>query len=207
MTDQNALPRLDVQEYTKPISFEPIMNSRSTSLRTALVSSIIAAALFLFKDRETATEEYVIKHEETCYKYLELHAQNVDEITTDKWKVLIVSDMDKRYSEKIGEDIKTTNVALLKVDTFEKARLATIFGIRKLPEEFVVVDGVLENGNDLRRQRTDFWRAVEIELFLMYMRAYMNLSERFKELVHTAHVFVSKAYYTTPLFQSVVYIQ
>ena len=183
-----------------------MMNSRNVSLKTAMVSGIIAAVLFMFKDRDGGRKEFSVYQGDVPYRYLELGADNMEEITRDRWKVFVVRSMGQVYIDRVNEDIKSTNVAVLEVDSFSKAKLATVFKIKELPEEVLINDGVFQKNKSIwvDLNMVDFWRAIEIQLLLLYVKAYINFNRFLKETLDDCLLLISRAYHTVPFLHGFI---
>lgn len=180
------------------------MSSRNSSLRTAIISSIIAAIFFVLKDKQEDRESYVI-YDSMEYKYLEVSMDNFEELRKGRWKVFIIKEMEKKYQDKFSECVKTSNTAVVEMSSFDKVKLATIFKTKEIPHEFVVIDGVPENEKTkISLDMIDFWRAVEMYLFLLYLKVYSNFNELLKEFFDDSFLFLNKVGNVVPLLHGVV---
>lgn len=183
-----------------------MMSGRSLSLRTAIISSVIAIGFFLFKDKEDRKTNYIFDKNDGFYRYLELNEDNIDEIKTGRWKVLVLRTVDQKWVEKVREDIKKINMAVLEIDSFSKTKLATIFRVKELPEEVLVVEGTLDKNKMLfvDLKAIDIWRAFEIQLLLLYLRAYVNFNDALKIFLQEGLSFLDRVYSAVPFFHGVV---
>eukprot|EP00866_Antonospora_locustae_P000340 jgi/Antlo1/340/1559 len=180
------------------------MSSRNSSLRTAIVSSIIAAIFFVLKDKPADRESYVID-DGMEYKYLDVSMNNFEELKKGTWKVFIIKEMEKKYQNKLSECVKTMNTAVVEMSSFEKVKLATIFKVKEIPHEFIIIDGVPENEKIIiSLDMVDFWRAAEMYLFLLYLEFYSNFNELLKEFFDDSSLFLSKFSNIVPFLHGIV---
>ncbi|KAL0264015.1 UNVERIFIED_CONTAM: hypothetical protein PYX00_010969 [Menopon gallinae] len=185
-------------------SGKPILFARSSSLRTAIISSIIAAIFFVLKDKPADRESYVIDGG-VEYKYLEISRDNFEEVKQGAWKIFIIKQMNKKYQEKVNECVKIMNTAVLEMSSFENIKLATIFKTKEIPCELIVIDGVPENEkSEVSLSMSDFWRAVEMYLLLLYLKVYSNFNELMKEFFDDSFLFLNKISNAVPILHGVV---
>ena len=182
------------------------MMPRSMSLRTTMLSGIIAAMFFAFQDRSCAKEpKYPMVQAAASFRYLELDGSNVNEIRSDLWSVLVLKSIGGREVEEMRDQLQKTNVALLVVDSFESAKIAVCLGVRKLPTWVLVEEGAVGEGADtiLDFVKADFWRAVEVWILVLYTDIYAKFNRNLQSFVNESVILLNKFYEVAPVFHGV----
>lgn len=149
------------------------MRGKKISLTRALLSFILSAIFYGFREKDVKPEPSIAIEEAVGYKFVNINEANVDLIKSGDWILFIVDFAHDIPFKRMKEAILVSNVAAIKINSFKSAKLSTIFSPKFLPEEYEIKDGEFKMG-DIKRKvdkdNIDVLGAVDIFVMLWYLR-------------------------------------
>ena len=178
---------------------KPQMHPYGTGgIKLGFLTSLITIIFLFLKDKpiEEPKKEKIKEN-----KFIYLNTKTINEIQRGRWILLVTNNNNNKW---LKEAIKISNVALLKVDSFEQSKLAATFNVSKLPEIIKIEDGKIKN-NKIEFDSIDFWRAVDIFFIVKYLGVIEYLKRiSFKFIEERLNVF-DLTFNIFPVFRSVVF--
>ncbi|RVD90638.1 hypothetical protein TUBRATIS_001750 [Tubulinosema ratisbonensis] len=141
---------------------------------------------FLFLMNESNKKSNVnIFTSDSPYKCVRIGLSNLSILNEGYWILIITEDI-KKTKEKIERGLKFINVAVLEIDSFENAMIASKFMPSTLPKGVVFFNGEVVKSfhKNYFIQSYNFWRALDIYLSAISFYYYDLLGKFFTKLIN-----------------------
>lgn len=168
------------------------MFNNTNILFSALLKYLIPFLVFI-KEKESEKADFLVSS--TKYKCLELKERNFHLINNGYWYLIITDDI-KKSKEKIDKLLKFINVAVLEVNSFEKAIIASKFQVSFLPKDFVIFDGKINQKfhKNCKIYQPNLWDSIDIYLSVLFSYYYDLFGKFFIKLINEGGVTVYRYY-------------
>ncbi|KCZ80698.1 hypothetical protein H312_01906 [Anncaliia algerae PRA339] len=155
---------------------------RSMNLFLSAIFTSFLSFLFLLNEKSNKAIEIRIPN--GSHQLLNVDGNNFELLQSNYWYVFLTHDIIKS-KEKIEKLLEVTNVAILEIDSFNKAYLVSRFKTRKFPKEFFLYDGVINGKTPLNDKLSnyDFWFAVDIYISVIFSVYYEFICQYFNTIL------------------------